>query len=153
MDLDVLLQVMYDNSRSGRFGGKGQKQEAGGSGDKRHTFYLELLSGRERSTAHRCRPCLLSLHMSTTMRKLPACLLSPAYQICNRTLLLPCRCAGCKMGRTQSSLADRRKGDLWAISNNARLAAAASPGSTDYAVVAQSCWHGPNAEGRCVQHS
>ena len=42
----------------------------------------------------------------------------------------------------------RRKGDLWVISNNAQLAGAAGPGSTNYTVVAQSSWHGPNADGR-----
>ena len=43
-----------------------------------------------------------------------------------------------------------RKGDLWAISSNQRLAAAGGPGSSDWVVVAQSCWHGPNADGRCA---
>lgn len=40
-------------------GGKGRKQDAAGgggsSGGSQHTYYLELLSSRERSTAYRCR--------------------------------------------------------------------------------------------------
>lgn len=41
-----------------------------------------------------------------------------------------------------------RKGDLWAISNNRQLEGPSGPASTSYTVVVQSCWHGPNADGR-----
>lgn len=51
---------------------------------------------------------------------------------------------------TYSCMARGRKGDLWAISNNQRLTAASRLGSTDWLAVAQSCWHGPNADGRHV---
>jgi hypothetical protein len=52
------LQVMYKESSGGKFGGrKACSQEAGSGSAKKHTFYLELLSGRERSTAYRSALC------------------------------------------------------------------------------------------------
>ncbi len=49
-----------------------------------------------------------------------------------------------------ASLGCRRRGDLWAVSNNPRMACDA--GRRHWVVVVRSLWHGPSPDGRCALH-
>ena len=159
-----LKMWVSDGDGANSRGNDGRKNSSGDdetSGSGKAQFYLELLSDRQRASAYRWRfdPRLSSCAQAEAAHLFHMSHVATAYHVIGRFRLSKQSrqaAVGVWLGRAgnlgglSASLDCRRRGDLWAVSNNPRMACDA--GRRHWVVVARSLWHGPAPDGRCAPH-